>query len=160
MAVDREYTAAEVASRLAIEQVIARYVHAIDDRDYDTLDDVFTPDAKFDLSAAGGISGSWAADIKPWYAENLGVFENYFHTFMNIRVTLDEDGAGASTKSKVINPCGIRGEDGELHHFEIVGSYDDRWRKTTDGWRISERTWNHGWIWGDYPQAGLPAGDF
>jgi ketosteroid isomerase-like protein len=160
MTVDQDYSHAEVADRLAIEQVIARYVHALDDRDYDTLDAVFAQDAHFDLTAAGGISGAWAATIKPWYAANLAAFEHYFHTFMNTRVELSEDRTEASSRSKVINPCGMRGEDGELHHFEIVGAYEDRWRKTSDGWRITERTWIHGWIWGDYPLAALPASEF
>jgi hypothetical protein len=51
------------------------------------------------------------------------------------------------------------GEDGEIHHFETVGSYADVWTKTPEGWRISERTWIHGWIWGDYPLAHAP-GEF
>ena len=160
MTVDPEYSLAEVADRLAIEQVIARYVHAIDLRDYDALDDVFTPDAVFDLAAAGGINGTWAAEIKPWYAANLEAFALYFHAFTNVRLDLDADRTGAASRSKVINPAAMRGEDGELHHFEIVGAYEDRWRRTADGWRIAERTWIHGWIWGDYPLSGLPAGDF
>ena len=51
------------------------------------------------------------------------------------------------------------GRDGQLHHFEIVGTYEDLWQRVPDGWRIAERTWRHGWIWGDYPLASLP-GDF
>jgi hypothetical protein len=53
----------------------------------------------------------------------------------------------------------MRAEGGQIHHFETVGTYDDVWVKTPEGWRIKERTWNQGWIWGDYPLQTLP-GDF
>jgi hypothetical protein len=59
MATDGLYSLGEIADRLAIGQVIARYVHALDARDYDTLDDVFLPDTRFDLTEGGGITDSW-----------------------------------------------------------------------------------------------------
>ena len=58
MATDRPFSLEEIADRLAIEYVIARYVHALDARDYDALDDAFMPDTWFDLTEAGGITGS------------------------------------------------------------------------------------------------------
>jgi hypothetical protein len=159
MTADAIYSFDEVADRLAIHDVMARYVHALDAREYDRLDDVFTPDARCDFSSAGGITGTWAADIKPWYEKNLHVFVDYFHLIGNIRIELAPDRSTARTKSKVINPTGMRGEDGAIHHFETVGVWDDGWTKTADGWRISERTWIHGWVWGDYPSS-QPPGDF
>jgi hypothetical protein len=45
MATDGLYSLDKIADRLAIGQVIARYVHALDAQDYDTLDDAFLPDA-------------------------------------------------------------------------------------------------------------------
>jgi 3-phenylpropionate/cinnamic acid dioxygenase small subunit len=144
-----------VEARLAIYDVMAHYVHALDDRDYDALDSVFTPDAMFDLTTAGGIRDSWPV-VKRWFASNLHVFVDYFHLIGNIRISFDDGGETARTRSKVINPCGLKGEDGRVHHFETIGSYDDVWVCTPDGWRISERTWNHGWIWGDYPRDDLP----
>jgi len=35
----------EMSDRLEIQALLARYAHAIDTRDWDGLDDVFTPDA-------------------------------------------------------------------------------------------------------------------
>jgi hypothetical protein len=157
MPADSPYTSAELADRLAIEQVIARYVHALDARDYDRLDDVFLPDTRFDLSEAGGIVGSWL-EVKRYYQDNLAAFVDYQHAFTN--VLLEFHGRRrAHSRSKVINPCGMIGGDGELHHFEVVGAYEDDWRRVPDGWRIAERTWRQGWIWGDYPSAALP-GEF
>lgn len=158
MAADSPYSPRETADRLAIEQVIARYVHALDARDYDRLDDVFLPDARFDLSEAGGIVGSWL-EVKRYYQDNLAAFADYQHAFANVLLEFDAGGSSARSRSKVINPCGMVGGDGTLHHFEIVGVYEDSWRRVPDGWRITERTWRHGWIWGDYPSATLP-GEF
>jgi hypothetical protein len=158
VATDHLYSADEIADRLAIGQVIARYVHALDARDYDTLDDVFLPDARFDLREAGGIAGSWA-EVKRYYQDNLEAFVDYQHVFSNVLLEFDADRRAARSRSKVINPCGMMGGDGKLHHFEIVGACEDSWRRVPDGWRIAQRTWRHGWIWGDYPVASLP-GEF
>jgi hypothetical protein len=48
------------------------------------------------------------------------------------------------------------GDDGEIHHFLVVGAYDDDWTKTPAGWRVTKRVWEHGWISGEYPFAQLP----
>jgi SnoaL-like domain len=72
VATDSPYCLDEIADRLAIEQVIARYVHALDARDYDTLDDVFLPDARFDLTEAGGIAGPWV-EVKRYYQATVQV---------------------------------------------------------------------------------------
>jgi SnoaL-like domain len=158
MAADCPYSAGEIADRLAIGQVIARYVHALDAWDYDTLDDVFLPDARLDLREAGGIAGLWT-QVKRYYQDNLKAFVDYRHVFANLLVEFDADRRGARSRTKVINPCGMLDRDGKLRHFEIVGAYEDGWRRVPDGWRIAERTWRHGWIWGDYPLAALP-GEF
>ena len=158
MATDSPYSPEEIADRLAIEQVIARYVHALDARDYDALDDVFAADARFDLTEAGGIAGSWA-EVKKYYQDNLGAFADYQHVFANVLVEFDAGRRGARSRAKVINPCGMTGSDGALHHFEVTGSCEDVWRRVPDGRRITGRTWRHGWIWGDYPLAS-PPGEF
>ncbi|GAB7007886.1 hypothetical protein JCM18899A_53640 [Nocardioides sp. AN3] len=118
---DEPFDLARVADRLAIEHVISRHVHAIDARDYERLDDVFTPDCAFDLSDAGGPVAPWA-EVKPYYRENLGVVVHYFHAFTNLLLELDGDTARSSCKA--INPIGMVGPEGRDHHFEIVGHYD------------------------------------
>jgi hypothetical protein len=88
MATDGSYSLDEIADRLAIGQVIARYVHALDARDYDTLDDVFLPDTRFDLTEGGGIAGSWA-EVKRYYQDNLEAFVDYQHVFSNVLLEFD-----------------------------------------------------------------------
>ncbi len=44
---------------IAIQQLLAAYVFAIDAKDYDALDAVFLPGATVDYRAAGGAAGTW-----------------------------------------------------------------------------------------------------
>jgi hypothetical protein len=48
----------ELSDRLEIEQLIVRYSNCIDQRDWDGLDAVFTPDAYIDYRKLGGIDGA------------------------------------------------------------------------------------------------------
>src|SRR4051812_44762297 len=51
----------ELADRLAIQDLIARYPLAVDGRDWDALDELFTPDARIDFTAFGGPAGDLAS---------------------------------------------------------------------------------------------------
>src|SRR3990172_4916311 len=51
--------APELADRLEIQGVLARYAWALDAREYNRLDDVFTPDAFLDYTTAGGLKGGF-----------------------------------------------------------------------------------------------------
>lgn len=62
-----------VADIVAIQQLLAIYVYAIDAKDFDALDRVFTPDATFDYAVTGGETGDYAK-IKPWLAKALAAF--------------------------------------------------------------------------------------
>jgi hypothetical protein len=55
----------EISDRLEIQDLLSRYSYAIDDRDWDRLDAIFTPDAVIDYSETGGAKGN-VAQIKAW----------------------------------------------------------------------------------------------
>ena len=55
----------EISDRLEIQDLFARYSFAIDERDWDALDTIFTPDAQIDYTETGGAKGSWA-QIQAW----------------------------------------------------------------------------------------------
>ena len=48
----------EISDRLEIQDLLTRYSFAIDQRDWDALDSVFTEDARIDYSESGGAAGS------------------------------------------------------------------------------------------------------
>jgi len=56
---------AEISDRLEIQQLLVDYSTAIDQRRFDDLDNVFTPDAYIDYRALGGIDGRYP-EVKKW----------------------------------------------------------------------------------------------
>nr|BFE77715.1 hypothetical protein GCM10020093_003160 [Planobispora longispora] len=67
----------EIADRLEIGDVLARYTHAIDTGDWGRLDLVFTPDAVIDYTA-GGIKGT-RDEVRAWLAEVLSQWPGRQH---------------------------------------------------------------------------------
>ena len=139
----------ELRDRLAINDLLVRYAWAIDTKDWDTLDIVFTPDAKIDYTRTGGIAGS-LAEIKPWLAESLAAFPATQHLLSNSQVTIDGDTATARTA--VYNPMGAATREGPLHFFFMGGIYADQMVRTADGWRITERVEHLVWMDGKLPR--------
>jgi hypothetical protein len=145
------YSLEEVADRMAINDTLIRYVHALDDQQIDVLDTVFLPDCLFDLTSAGAMKAPWT-EVKPFFAKLHLTCTRDMHFFGMSRITFrDPDRREADVRSKVINPMGALGADGKEAFFQIHGTYDDLFVRTADGWRIRQRTWNMGWISGDCP---------
>ena len=119
----------DAADRLAIHELLARYGHVIDDRQWDDLGLVFTPDVVYDASDFGqavtrsltGLRDHWASDA----AEHPVA-----HHATNIVVREDEDGS-VRVRSKGLG-VGRGGRVGSVVYDDIVVSTDD-------GWRISYR---------------------
>lgn len=126
----------EISDRLEIQDLLNRYCHAIDSRDWDALDDVFTPDARIDYSEAGGAVGGYA-EIKAWLPKALERFPAYQHMVATSR--LDIDGDEAAARTILFNPMVHRDEAGGEQVFFIGLWYRDRLVRTPAGWRIAER---------------------
>jgi hypothetical protein len=138
---------AEIADRLEIESLLSRYAWALDAREFDRLDDVFTPDAELDYTTSGGIKGSYA-EVKAWLARILPQFPAYQHYIMNKEVTLDGD--SATSRSALYNPMG-HDRDGVRVFFHVGGEYHDQLVRTADGWRITKRFEQTIWMDGVFP---------
>ena len=63
----------EISDRLEIQDLMLRYSYAIDSRDWDALDHVFTPDAHIDYSVFGGSVGDLPS-TKAFLAEAMPNF--------------------------------------------------------------------------------------
>jgi len=83
---------AEISDRMEIQQLLVDYSTAIDNRRFDDLDRVFTPDAYIDYTELGGIEGSYP-DVKAWLSEVLPNFPAYFHMLGNFDIRLNGDTA-------------------------------------------------------------------
>jgi len=125
----------EISDRIEIQDLLARYTDAIDRRDWDALDRIFTDDALIDYTAMGGARGG-LVEIKHFLAEALPMFETFQHLVGSSVVDIDGDEATARTICH--NPMVLRG--GKDPHLLVCGLwYQDSLVRTPDGWRISER---------------------
>jgi SnoaL-like domain len=124
----------EISDRLEIQQLLVDYSTAIDQRRFDDLDRVFTPDAYIDYRAMGGIDGVYP-DVKAWLEEVLPNFPVYAHMLGNLSVTVDGD--TASSRTICFNPMVLGGDRNQILFCGLW--YDDEFVRTSDGWRMSRR---------------------
>ncbi len=124
---------AEIADRMAIQQLLVDYATAIDGRRFDDLDRIFTADAYIDYRAMGGIDGSYPA-VKAWLAEVLPNFPAYYHLVGNFDITLAGD--TATGRTMCFNPMQL---DAEGRILFCALWYDDEFVRTADGWRMTRR---------------------
>ena len=126
----------EISDRLEIQDLFARYTYAIDERNWDALDDVFTPDARIDYAETGGEKGSYD-EIKRWLPVALERFPRYQHMVATTKLELNGD--TANSRTILFNPMVYRKDDGTEQVFFIGLWYRDRLVRTDKGWRIAER---------------------
>lgn len=142
----------EISDRLEIQDLITRYVYAIDERDYDALDRVFTPDAVIDYTELGGAKGT-REETKRYLADAMPAFPAFQHLSANTKLEIDGDSARA--KTILFNPM-MMNHEGQQRMFFVGLWYVDELVRTADGWRIRHRREQKCW---DYnaPEGMLPA---
>lgn len=131
----------EISDRLEIQQLLIDYSTAIDQKRFDDLDRVFTPDAYIDYRVTGGIDGRYP-QVKAWLREVLPNFPAYYHMLGNVDVRITPDPAGDRATSRAIcfNPMVMGGSDSGERQVYFVGIwYVDEFVRTADGWRMSKR---------------------
>jgi 3-phenylpropionate/cinnamic acid dioxygenase small subunit len=115
--------------RLAIHELIHLHGHLMDDGAFDRLDELFTPDIEYDVSAfGGGVLQGTAAIAEA--GQILGSANPLGHHVTNVLIVSNETDT-ATVRSKGFGVM----SDG------LVGSavYDDQVVRTPAGWRISSR---------------------
>jgi hypothetical protein len=126
----------EISDRLEIQDLIARYCHAIDRLELDELDAIFTEDAVIDYTAFGA-PRSGLAEMKRFLAEILAGHASYYHLAAASTITIDGDAAQCHTICH--NPMVLRRPDRpDLLYFCGLW-YHDTLVRTPAGWRIAER---------------------
>jgi len=124
----------EISDRFEIQQLLIDYSTAIDTRQFDDLDHVFTADAYIDYRAMGGIDGRFL-EVKAWLAQVLPNFPAYAHMLGNFDVRIDGD--TASSRTICFNPMVLGGEQNQILYCGLW--YDDEFIRTAEGWRMSRR---------------------
>ncbi|MCC3330779.1 nuclear transport factor 2 family protein [Nocardia abscessus] len=126
----------EISDRLEIEDLMVRYSHAVDTRQWDLLDEVFTPDAHIDYSAMGGSVGDLAA-TKEFLASLLPNFPAFQHLISNSSIAVDGDTATGRTMCH--NPMMVSGGDGPPTMMFCGLWYLDTFVRVDGQWRIKSR---------------------
>ncbi len=131
-------TLREMSDRMEIQDLLVRYAHAVDTRDWPLFRGLFTEDAVVDYTAFGGPRGPVEAVIA-FLDQVLPLFTATQHLVANCAITLDGDLATARTmchNPMALPPTGAGGQPRLL----VCGLwYRDTLRRTPDGWRLAER---------------------
>jgi len=127
-----------LGDRLEINDLLTRYAHSVDSKDWTLYRSVFTDDAFIDYESAGGIKGDREA-VADWLEKTMAGFPMTQHLISNIDVKIDGD--RASVRAMFYNPMGM--PSGKT--FWCGGFYNHSLVRTADGWKsqrlIEESSW-------------------
>lgn len=125
----------QMSDRLEIQDLLTSYCSAIDSREWDALDDIFTADAIIDYTEAGGARGN-LQDTKTYLDKALKPFSGMQHMLGLPMIKVAGDSATARTT--LFNPMIINRDDNP-HVFFVGMWYVDDLIRTKAGWRIQSR---------------------
>ena len=129
----------EISDRMEIHDLMVAYCYAIDRRDWDALDEIFTADAIIDYTEMVGVKGT-LPEIKAFLAESMKAVQACQHIINTSQITLEGDTAHGKT---ICNNPMVLQPDG---HVMFVGLwYRDTFVRTDKGWRISSRYEENCW---------------
>ncbi len=112
---------------LAIHELLGRFGHLMDRRDWPGLAEVFTDDAVYDVSSVGLHALEGLEAMRSFFADAQHPLA---HHVTNVVVSRSADGATRAT-SKIL---------GVLAAGHVsTGTYEDVLVETSDGWRIRHR---------------------
>jgi hypothetical protein len=87
------YSPGETADRLAIYDLCAHDVHAVDEHRLDILDTIFLPDTTFDMTSLNHGMFVWGSDpqsgMQADYQNNWHNFAIYFHSCGSVCIDFD-----------------------------------------------------------------------
>jgi hypothetical protein len=131
---------AAIEDRLAIGDLLVHYSHCLDTRRIELLEtEVFDHDADVDFGW-----GHWhgSAEVTRWMLTTFERFSGTQHSLSNQRIELEGDGRASSTACVEAYHWLTENDDGDRMRpadFVFTGMYEDRHRRTADGWRIAWR---------------------
>jgi hypothetical protein len=127
----------EISDRIEIADLLTAYSHAIDSRNWDGLDDVFTPDAYIDYAEMGGSAGT-LAETKEFLGKVMGRFSSFQHLVATSKIDF-EGPDRARGKTICHNPMVVDKGEGKTHVLFCGLWYRDTFVRTEAGWRIKDR---------------------
>jgi 3-phenylpropionate/cinnamic acid dioxygenase small subunit len=138
-------TLQQLSDRIEIEELLVRYSRALDRREFDTLETLFTQDATFD---AGGLGcPTTPAAIRAMIEGTLTGLDATQHLVGKSLIELDGD--EADVRTYLISQHIREATEGPVKHYFLGGEYADRVVRTPDGWKIAYRRLDRMWKQGD-----------
>ncbi|MGE0066512.1 MAG: nuclear transport factor 2 family protein [Solirubrobacterales bacterium] len=128
-----------ISDRLAISDLLTHYSHCLDSRQLELLaSEVFAVDADVDYGWGRWTSGREVAD---WMIATFEDFAGTMHALSNERIQLDGDAATSTCCVQAYHwlPAEPGADLMRPADFVFAGMYEDRHRRTADGWRIAWR---------------------
>jgi len=126
----------EISDRLEIQELLVRYSHAVDSRDWDAFEGVFTDDAVIDYTEMGGPRGG-VKETRAFLESAMPMFSSFQHMVGN--TVLEFDGDTARSRTICHNPMVLDRGEGQTHVFFCGLWYRDELVRTPEGWRIKDR---------------------
>jgi hypothetical protein len=134
----------EISDRFEVQDLLARYCYAIDDRDWGAFARLFTADAILDFTAFGGPRAD-VPGLVAFMTQMLAASAGCQHTISTSLLAFDGDSVRARTAGLV--PIGFAGADGVTQVSFSGLWYHDLIVRTAAGWRFKERvqvrSWTH-----------------
>ena len=135
---------AELSDRLEIQDLLARYCHALDQQDWTAFRQLFAENAQLDFTAFGGPAGdldALIAFLKPILA---GLISSH-HAVSTMAIERVEDGRSAQVRSTAQVAMTMALADASEHTYFSGLWYEDLLERTAEGWRIKTRTQVRAW---------------
>ncbi|MFC4605437.1 nuclear transport factor 2 family protein [Rhodococcus kronopolitis] len=130
-----------LSDRFEISDLLTRYAHAVDTKDWALYRTVFTTDAAIDYSATGGPSGG-VEEVAAQLTTMLDLFTRTQHFVSNISVEFDGD--SARVRAMFFNPMVVK----PGKQFFCGGWYNHDLVRTADGWRSRRLVEDSAWFEG------------
>jgi len=138
----------EIADRLLIQDLMVCEASAIDERDWDLWESVFTPDALIDWTENRGAKGN-PKEVRAWASVVLSTenfpYPQYQHMSTNYQIVIDGD--NATCKQMQLIPISVPSKNGGRQIGFSGIWFEDKLVRTADGWRICNRyeklAWRH-----------------
>jgi uncharacterized protein (TIGR02246 family) len=128
------------ADRAEIDDLLARYCFAIDLRDWEGLREVFAHDAVITYSGPRVSTG--ISEIVAFFRATASAVATTQHLLHTSRVwaTGPDTAEGLSHVTAHHVGDGVALPAPEAATYTVTGTYDDRFTRTPEGWRITRRT--------------------
>jgi hypothetical protein len=136
-------TLQEISDRFEIMDLLTDYCTAIDTKEIDALDHIFSDTARLDFSKAGG-PNSDLKTIKKFLKENLGNLPRQ-HMISNYRIHIH--GNHANVRCLCFNPLEFVNKENVLKVMLWGLWYQDKFIRTANGWRIQEKVTHPCYNW-------------